>query len=353
LYPYKNSELKRISSILLLSFFVLAIGCKNHKNKIAPSFYYWKSEFSISKAETEYLKQLGCTKLYVRFFDVDLEDEKRFPVPVSVLQSGDIRNTGLQIVPVIFITNRVFSNANDSSVKNLATKVALKIKAICEKGNISPIHEIQIDCDWSLKTRESFFDFLKELRSAFLPAKIVLSATIRLHQVKFAKKTGIPPVDRGMLMYYNMGDVKSHKTGNSILDFEKAERYVNFIDKYPLPLDIALPLYSWGVLFRRGQVIDLVNNLDIKSIAKDNLFKISRDNLYRCDSDHYFLGQYFYKNDILRIEETKYKDLTKAAKQLSRHLPHHDFTLAFYHLDSTIIQKYSNENLIHIINLLD
>ena len=345
--------MNRICSIILLSLFVFATGCKNHKNNVLPSFYFWKSEFSITKTETEYLKQLGCTKLYVKFFDVDLDQEKRFPIPISVLQPADIRKTELQIIPVVFIANRVFLLPNDSMIQNLAEKVADKIREICEKGKIPIIKEIQFDCDWSLKSKDRYFEFLKNIRSEFLNKGIILSSTIRLHQVKFAIKTGIPPVDRGMLMYYNMGDINDYNTVNSILDLDKAEKYLAFIDEYPLELDVALPLYSQGVLFRRGKVVDLVNNLDEKTIAKDNLFGKIKNNLYQCQDNHYFMGKYYYKSDLLRIEETNYKNLKKAAKQLSSHLPLHNFTLSFYHLDSNFVKQYSNENLNHIVYLFD
>jgi hypothetical protein len=264
-----------------------------------------------------------------------------------------ILKNGPEIVPVVFITNRVFLKHNDSLPIYLAKKVASKIRQICDKNNIQSVKEIQIDCDWTLKTREAYFKFLKLLKSEFSAPELKLSATIRLHQVKFPQKTGVPPVDRGMLMFYNMGDINDPKTVNSILDIDKAKKYLDYIYEYPLQFDIALPLFSWGVLFRRGRVIDLVNNIDVNDISKNQQFIKIHKNIYRSNSNHYFMNHYFYKNDVIRIEETNFEELKKAAKILSRHIHSDQFTLAFYHFDSANTKKYSNEDLRHIINIFD
>ena len=45
-----------------------------------------------------------------------------------------------------------------------------------------------------------------------------MSATIRLHQVKYRADTGVPPVDRGMLMAYNLLPPDQAGERSSILD---------------------------------------------------------------------------------------------------------------------------------------
>ena len=82
-----------------------------------------------------------------------------------------------------------------------------------------------------------------------------LSATIRLHQVKYREETGVPPVDYGVLMYYNMGHI-SAMGANSIYDRSTALRYLGKLREYPLPLDIALPMFAWGVHSADGQVLN-------------------------------------------------------------------------------------------------
>jgi hypothetical protein len=65
--------------------------------------------------------------------------------------------------------------------------------------------------------------------------------------VKYRERTGVPPVDRGMLMFYNMGRFSADPEARAIFDLESARRYLARISSYPLPLDLALPMWSWTV----------------------------------------------------------------------------------------------------------
>ncbi|MEZ4901823.1 MAG: hypothetical protein R2822_08725 [Spirosomataceae bacterium] len=49
--------------------------------------------------------------------------------------------------------------------------------------------EVQIDCDWTVATKAKYFRLLQQI-SALLPPSVILSATIRLHQIKFYRTTG-------------------------------------------------------------------------------------------------------------------------------------------------------------------
>jgi len=68
-----------------------------------------------------------------------------------------------------------------------------------------------------------------------------VTATIRLHQIKFKDKTGIPPVDQGVLMAYNIGELKNNKQ-NSILEANIVKQYINKNTEYPLKLKLALDI---------------------------------------------------------------------------------------------------------------
>jgi hypothetical protein len=120
-----------------------------------------------------------------------------------------------------------------------------------------------------------------------------------------------------------------------------------------MQLVVALPLFSWAVLIRMGQVIDLINNLDEKTIRYDQSFVKKNGNIYVSTSNHYYFGRYFYKNDVLRIEETKFEDLKKSARILKKYNNSKNFSVAFYHLDGAVINKYSYEDLSHIIDIFD
>jgi hypothetical protein len=123
-------------------------------------------------------------------------------IPVSPV-TFQASTEGYNIVPVIFIKNRTFIDVDSATVTALADSVLKLVTQINNTQKLSP-QEIQFDCDWTETTRNSYFLFINHYRAA---SKQSISATIRLHQVKYPATTGIPPVDRGVLMYYNMGSI--------------------------------------------------------------------------------------------------------------------------------------------------
>ena len=80
---------------------------------------------------------------------------------------------------------------------------------------------IQVDCDWTKGTAAIYFDLLNSLKAHY-----ELDVTIRLHQIKYANDTGIPPVDHGTLMLYDTGDM-SNMFANSILTMDDGRSYIS------------------------------------------------------------------------------------------------------------------------------
>jgi hypothetical protein len=97
------------------------------------------------------------------------------------------------------------------NIKQLAINTHSKISSLLKQANKS-CKKIQIDCDWSQGTKHNYFQFLKQFKA--LDTTLQLSCTIRLHQVKYPTITGIPPVDEGTIMYYNMGKLNEDRKLN-------------------------------------------------------------------------------------------------------------------------------------------
>jgi len=178
---------------------------------------------------------------------------------------------------------------------------------------------------------------------------IRLSATIRLHQIKYVEKTGVPPVERGMLMYYNMGKVQEETTENSILDNQIGQQYIAKLKDYPLPLDLALPLFQWGVLFRANKMIKLLNQLDAIELADPNRFRKVDENHWEIIKSTYLDGVYLYKNDEIRLEKSTVDELNIAADLLEQQLKREDRSIVFYHLDSAVLMNFEVEALDSIL----
>lgn len=291
---------------------------------VTPAFYCWQTTLALSPTQREYLEQTGVKKLYVKVADVGLDPGTREIIPYAQLHMGD--TTGLSkfdIAGVVFITNEVFYRVTPEQIDFLAGKIAALFKPLAPLQLPGGRHECQIDCDWTEGTRVAFFHFLKVLRTK-IASGTCLSATIRLHQYKFPDRTGVPPVDRGMLMCYNTGDVEAAETNNSIFDSEAVKKYVSgAAQKYPLPLDLALPVFSWILVYRADELWKIIPGKH-ESFPQGALA-----------SGTFLEGHYLRPGDWLRRESISVDLLKKAAYLAASTDLAEDATLAFFSLETT------------------
>lgn len=209
--------------------------------------------------------------------------------------------------------------------------------------------EIQFDCDWTASTRDAFFLFLKKMKQR-LPENTQLSATIRLHQYKFPDKTGVPPVERGMLMFYNTGDIDNPDAGNSIFRPEDVRKYLTGAPKdYPLPLDLALPVFSWALVFRDGElwkIIPEVPESELNDAARFVKMQISTASLsfqtptFIIQKGTFLSGHYLRPGDLLKVEKVTPDLLCEAARFAAQADLADNASVAFFHLDSAIVRRY-------------
>ncbi len=353
-YPIK----KKFVTLYKLFFYLFCLtACQNSVSKkientsyqVSPAFYHWQTRLNLSDVEQKYLDNTYSNKLYVKFFDIDKQKGAPEPFPLARLQVDTNSFLPDTIVPTVFITNRSLLNLESSAVKLLAQRLYQLIQKLEQQFGPVSIPEIQIDCDWSQQTRHNYFLLLETLREQYLSRDQLLSATIRLHQLKYPDQTGIPPVDRGMLMFYNMGEVTQWNETNSILNLETATQYIIPSAAYPIPLDLALPLFRWGVLFRDGQMIKLINELGPEQLQDTARFTQVDQSHIQVIKSTYLDGYYLYKGDQLRLEASELLDLRKAIEMLKPYFPRKSFTLAYYHLDMPIVQRFPHKALSNLI----
>jgi hypothetical protein len=310
-------------------------ACQQSKNPTI-AFYYWKTVFKLSALEKETLQENEVKKLYIRYFDIDLDSKTQEPFPRTPIHFDESTN-GFAVVPVVYIKNSVMLEKN-IDILDLAQKTNSFIHQINEKNDIS-ISEIQIDCDWTLLSRENYLKFLEHFKAI---SEKKLSATIRLHQIKYYKKTKIPNVDRGVLMYYNMGKIAPDSL-NSIYDREIASAYLSSLKRYPLPINMALPIYSWVIHIRDGKVIGLKNKIDFNTLKTDTNFVQIKEGWCKVRSSNYKRGSFFKKNDLLKQEAISASNLLEMADDLEEHTATNTEEIIFYDLDAFNIKKYEKD----------
>ena len=205
-----------------------------------PAVYYWRTVFKLDSVERAFLRQHHVGKIYLRYFDV-VPGRQGAPVPNATLRFAHSVPRGVEVVPVVFITENCLHHGIDS----VATLLVDRVLQISDTHDVGGVKELQIDCDWTARSRQAFYHFLTLVRERARDKGLRLSATIRLHQLAMEP----PPVDYGVLMLYNTGDVTRHDCANPILDPRDVEPYLRHLAGYALPLCAAYPCFAWNVLF--------------------------------------------------------------------------------------------------------
>lgn len=315
------------------------------------AFYFWKTQWTPSPALLQILHEHEIARLYVRFFDVDWEESVSSAQPVSPLRLGAPLPTAVTIIPVVFVTNRVFLNTKPSDVGKLADQVLHKVEQMAAEDGVR-LTELQLDCDWTERTRASYFRFLEIIGRNLHKQKQTLSSTIRLHQIKYPERTGVPPVDRGMLMLYNFGPLRADAIRSSIFNVEDAERYTAHIASYVLPLDVALPVFSWTVHSRDGAVLGLLEKLESADIDGSGAFELKPSGRYQATRSLFFRGRYVMEGDELLIEQTTPQVTRQAATVAMRGASEQKTygTIALFDLDEKTLRHYDKRDLEEIFN---
>jgi hypothetical protein len=359
--------------LLLLPFLFFACNTNNKPpQKVAfPSFYAWKTTFKNDAFQAKTLEDYEVKRLYIKYADIDFREGKG-AIPVSKTDLNfDSFPKKIAIIPVFFIVNRVFLKINESESDSLARSILRYFDAVTPMNYTVP--EIQIDCDWSEKTRDAYFLFLKQIKAQlnqFPKGEIpILSATIRLHQVKYRKNSGIPPVDRGMLMLYNFESPSKKELHNSIISTSAAAQYLpqknpspfsrppstvlrqpSSVSRqpssvYPLPLDAALPLFAWGLHFKDQELKSFIH--DFRKVNADSctFLKCVCENIFRVKSDTSCFASYFRTGDWVRTESAKFETISEVWDLAKPVIPNDTCHLVFFDLNEKNLKFYQYEEL--------
>ena len=290
------------------------------------AMYHWKNVLDLNDEELVFLNEHKINRLYVRFFDVtldDLQDGKGVQaIPTATVRFEEYwkwKYEFIEIVPTVFITPEAVGYIiNNKQTPVIAQKMLERIENMCSFYDIPKdrIKEIQFDCDWTTSTEKAFFRFCKEVRRQ-MPGKALLSSTIRLHQLQ----RPAPPVDYGVLMLYNTNNLRDPSVENSILSANDVKPYLRKVD-YDLPLDFAYPAFAWDLWFQNGKFCCIL----------------------RSESQADSLRQ---AGEVVRHEEASFDEIMKVKRLVETSLPKpkHNRSTILYHLDMNNIKRYSDHEI--------
>lgn len=352
---------------LFMAMLLFIAACKKTPVEIERGFYYWQSDpYSLQDEEKEYLHKNIIQKLYVKMFEIDL-DPVLGAVPVSKsslhiwyngTRSTDLTRwnndskynfraidktmDGLEIVPTIFIKNKVLLTASKGSLDSLADNISFLINKRYQEhfSQRKSYTEIQLDCDWIEKTRDNYFYLLRKLK---VVSGKTISCTLRLYPYKYSSKMGIPPADRAVLMCYNLLNPLTNEDKNSILSTEELKKYLAGVGKYPVHLDFALPVFSWMQAYQNNQFQGIIYPRPDE--IKANL-KPLKNLWYEVTQDWETDNIYLRAGDKVKLEDVSANTIKETIGLLKKYaVTGKKHTVIFFHLDKNNLTKFNHETL--------
>ena len=276
----------------LLPLLLIVLSSCNSRESLNDenAVYYWRTEWRLDSLERSFLSRYDVRRVYCRYFDVVIDDtDDSDPHPNATISFVDSVPSDLEIIPTVYITEACMHRRHEG----LAEKVVRRLVQMNETHDVVGVKEIQMDCDYTVQSRQLYYDFLADVRRIAADHGLRLSTTIRLHQLSMP----VPPVDYGVLMIYNTGDPRRFEERNPILDLRDVQPYLHYLDDYQLPLAAAYPVYEW-----------------VRTISGVHI-------THEVEAD-----------EILNV-----KSAVEAERDDLRH------TILLYHLDADNIQRYENE----------
>ena len=352
---------KRLSHICLSLFALVALtACTRQSAKnveAARAMYFWRTDFRLTEEETGFLRTHGISKIYLRYFDVT-DNEAGQVMPNATVSFTTDTLEGIEIIPTVFIVENCLQHNMDSIAQKLVARI-LQMNQTHHRGDVK---EIQIDCDYTHRSRERFYAFLNEMRNELQPKGIRLSATIRLHQLSMPP----PPVNYGALMIYNTGNVADPKSRNPILSIEDVVPFLKKLGDYPLPLCAAYPIFDWVALYgnnalsqpspireetteRRGSLRYLLYG---HSLEDTTLYKPLEDGKYLVLASRTLpttigrdaTGIHLHVGDTIRHWQCEISDILKVKNAVEKHRSGINNRVILYHLDKQSLNHYKHKD---------
>ena len=280
---------------------IVLVSCQKSVEYPMPegnAVYFWRTELRLDSVERAFLQQYHINKVYCRYFDVVMQPaaeggDSLTPMPNATIAFADTLPRHIEVVPTVYITEDCMHEWHEG----LAEKIVKRILQMNETNDIENVHEIQIDCDYTSRSRQTYYDFITAVAnsSLFTLHFSLLSATIRLHQLQMP----VPPVDYGVLMLYNTGDPRRFAERNPVLDVRDVQPYVKYLSDYHLPLAAAYPVYRWQRNIHNVRVehtVEASEILDVKQMVEHQrqdlrraiiTYHLDEENIHRYTPDVY------------------------------------------------------------------
>ena len=177
--------------------------------------YHWKTVFEMEHEEQNFLKKHDIRRIYLRMFDVAVEQDVQTGnteiVPIATTRFESPIPVGVEVVPVTYITIGAL-RAMEGREQEFASLIMKRLMAMHSYNTCGELREVQLDCDWTATTRESYSTLCQ-----------VMKDSLHAKDIKLATDTGEKHADidaDASHSFRGSGGVELPAAGLGILNYE-------------------------------------------------------------------------------------------------------------------------------------
>ena len=238
---------------------------------------------------------------------------------------------------MLYINNDLLEKVNPDRINALADRIMMLLKTRLDQFDIINEKIIHIDCDWSVASKEKYFDLLQYMEILPFFTNKQITVAVRPRQVENSGQYGIPPVKRAVYT----------------LDVQSEEFKPDLIKGYPIELDLLLPLFNDPVVFRNGAVIGAISGLPDSVWMNDKVCRIAGEHPEAPKTTNHFE---VIKDTVVRLNYLKAGDqieypnwdtaiVSRLAGFIQSNLKSLEPTIILNQLDSVKIRQYNPSQL--------
>ena len=152
-------------------------------------------------------------------------------------------------------------------------------------------------------------------------------------------------------MVYNVGNPTEFSEKNSILDLDEAKKYLEGQKTYPLQLDVALPIFRWGIVYRGQKLLAVFNDFNSNQ-ADTTSFLTKNGRFYDVNKDTVYRKKYLRYGDKFKIEEIN-DNLLRGAAELAAPLVRHTnpIHITYFHYDKSLVASLKSDTYAQVYKI--
>ncbi|HRP00911.1 MAG TPA: hypothetical protein PLN54_15890, partial [Flavobacteriales bacterium] len=132
---------------------------------------------------------------------------------------------------------------------------------------------------------------------------------------------------------------------NSIFDRATAEPYFAQAKPYPLPLDIGLPAFSWGVQFRNGAFVGVLQDQQVQDALSLGLLTGETNGTLQVTQENNEHMPELHLGDVVRVERMTPEVIAQVAELARTAVNSDTLAVAYFELGTGTFQRMSNEQV--------